>query len=160
MKETEEQLRLQAYLDGELATEERQQVESAILRDPNANALLSELKMTRAVLEGYEEGIKLPEGREFYWSKIERGIHAAERSAAAREGSRDAAWQIRWRKWLMPTGALAALAVAIWFAGTQTGFFESTVLHGESSLADAGAFTYRDFSTGTTLVWLSYPAEN
>ena len=30
----------------------------------------------------------------------------------------------------------------------------------ETALADAGAFTYRDYAAGTTLVWLSYPAEN
>jgi len=30
----------------------------------------------------------------------------------------------------------------------------------ETALTDTGAFTYRDYSAGTTLVWLSYPAEN
>ena len=30
----------------------------------------------------------------------------------------------------------------------------------ETALADAGAFTYRDYSAGATLVWLTYPAEN
>jgi hypothetical protein len=59
----------------------------------------------------------------------------------------------------MPAGAFAALAIAAWLTGTQTGFFGSNRSPGESSLADTGAFTYRDFSTGTTLVWLSYPAE-
>jgi hypothetical protein len=29
----------------------------------------------------------------------------------------------------------------------------------ETALADTGAFTYRDYVAGTTLVWLSYPAE-
>jgi hypothetical protein len=29
----------------------------------------------------------------------------------------------------------------------------------EFALADAGAFTYRDYSAGTTLVWFSYPAD-
>jgi anti-sigma factor RsiW len=158
MKEHEDELRLQAYLDGELSAEDRKQVESAILCDPEANALLAELKMTRDVLAGFEEGIKLPEEREFYWSKIETGIRRAEQPA--RGLNENSALQNWWRKWLMPAGALAALAIVAWFAGTQAGFFGSTVLHGESALADTGAFTYRDFSTGTTLVWLSYPAEN
>jgi len=30
----------------------------------------------------------------------------------------------------------------------------------ETTFADAGAFTYRDYASGTTLVWVSYPAEN
>jgi anti-sigma factor RsiW len=158
MKENEDQLRLQSYLDEELSAEERKQVEAAILRDPAAKALLGELRMTCTVLAGYEDGMKLPEGREFYWSKIERGIHAAEQPAPTR--NENTALQIWWRKWLMPTGALAALAITAWLAGTQAGYFGSAALHGESSLADSGAFTYRDFSTGTTLVWLSYPAEN
>jgi hypothetical protein len=29
----------------------------------------------------------------------------------------------------------------------------------ETALADSGAFTYRDYSAGATLVWLSYPAD-
>jgi len=154
----ENQLKLQAYLDGELAPDERQQVETAFLQDPEAKLLLAELKMTRSVLAGYEDEIKLPESREFYWSKVERGIHAAERTEPARNG--DAALRTWWRKWLMPAGAFAALVIAGWLAGTQTGFVGSTAPLGESSIDDTGAFTYRDFSTGTTLVWLSYPAEN
>ena len=158
MKENEKQLKLQAFLDEELAADERQRVESSFLQDPEATALLAELRMTRGVLAGYEEGIKLPESREFYWSKIERGIRAAEQPSPARSG--ETALRLWWRKWLMPAGAFAALAIAAWLAGTQTGFFGSTARRGESALDDTGAFTYRDFSTGTTLVWLSYPAEN
>ena len=30
----------------------------------------------------------------------------------------------------------------------------------ETALAEGGALTYRDDSAGTTLVWLSYPADN
>ena len=154
----EKELKLQAYLDKELAADEKQQLESSYLQDPKANALLAELRMVRSVLKGYEDQTKLPESREFYWSKVERGIRAAERAELT--GSRDTALRTWWRKWRMPTGALAALAMAGWLAGTQTGFFGSTAGPGESSLDDTGAFTYRDFSTGTTLVWLSYPAEN
>lgn len=158
MKANEKQLRLQAYLDEELPGDERQQVESELLQEPAAKGLLTELKMTRSVLAGYEEGRSLPESREFYWSKIERGIRTAEQPASARDGG--AALRVWWRKWLMPAGALAALAMTAWLTGTQTGLLGSAVFFGESSLEDAGAFTYRDFSTGTTLVWLSYPAEN
>ena len=154
----EKEIKLQAYLDKELAADERQQVESALLQDPEANALLAELRMIRGVLAGYQDQTKLPESREFYWSKVERGLRAAERAELS--GSRDTAVRTWWRKWLVPAGAFAALALAGWLAGTQTGFFGSTAPLGESSLDDTGAFTYRDFSTGTTLVWLSYPAEN
>ena len=56
----------------------------------------------------------------------------------------------------MPAGAIAALALAA-LVVTKSGS-EGTPL--EASLADPGAFTYRDDSARTTLVWLSYPAEN
>ena len=155
---SEKELKLQAYLDKELAADEKQQLESSYLQDPKANALLAELRMVQSVLKGYEDQTKLPESREFYWSKVERGIRAAERAELS--GSQNTALRTWWRKWLMPAGAFAALAIAGWLAGTQTGFFGSTAGLGESSLDDTAAFTYRDFSTGTTLVWLSYPAEN
>ena len=35
----------------------------------------------------------------------------------------------------------------------------SAVAEIETALADSGTFTYRDYSAGTTLVWLSYPAD-
>ena len=154
----EKELKLQAYLDKELAADEKQQLESSYLQDPKANALLAELRMVRSVLKGYEDQTKLPESREFYWSKVERGIRAAERAELS--PSQNTGLRTWWRKWLMPAGAFAALAIAGWLAGTQTGFFGSAAPLGESSLDDTGAFTYRDFSTSTTLVWLSYPAEN
>jgi hypothetical protein len=30
----------------------------------------------------------------------------------------------------------------------------------ETAMASSDAFTYRDYSTGVTLVWLPFPAEN
>jgi hypothetical protein len=36
---------------------------------------------------------------------------------------------------------------------------QSAATEVEFALADAGAFTYRDYSAGTTLVWFSYPAD-
>jgi anti-sigma factor RsiW len=158
MRDNENHLRVQSYLDGELTAEERLQVEESLSRDSGSKGLLAELSMTRQALAGHEAGIRLPESREFYWSKIERGIKAAERAETIPSG-RMASGGF-WRRWLMPAGALATLALAAWLAGTQAGFIHSAGQHGESALADSGAFTYRDYTTGTTLVWLTYPAEN
>ena len=30
----------------------------------------------------------------------------------------------------------------------------------ETAMTDSGAFTYRDYDAGTTLIWLSYPSDN
>lgn len=157
MNSIETQLKVQAYLDGELQGQELRQIEVLCSQDPEAKALLAELKMSRDLLAVGESVVQLPESRDFYWSKIQRGILAAQPADESDKaaGRRD----VWWRRWLMPAGALAALAIAAWLAGTQTGLVSAPGAHSESSLADTGAFTYRDFSAGTTLVWLSYPAE-
>jgi hypothetical protein len=53
----------------------------------------------------------------------------------------------------MPATAVALLA----FLAVLVPTTESRV---ETSLEDSGAFTYHNFTAGTTLVWLSYPAES
>ena len=108
---------------------------------------------TRQAMVGFEIGISLPESREFYWSKIEREILRQE--PAAPVAAAGAFWSA-WRKFLVPAGAVSALALA-----ALIGFFgSSNFSSAETAIADPGAFTYHDFSTRTTLVWFSYPAEN
>ncbi len=147
-------LKLQAYLDGELAEGERRDVEAWLARDAAAAALLTELRHTNAALAVFESEIKLPESREFYWSKIEREIRRQESPVAERKaGSLFAAW----RRFLVPAGAMAAVIAAGLLTVVQMGGQHSP--ESEMALVDTEAFTYRDFSGGTTLVWLSYPAE-
>ena len=68
------QLKLQAYLDGELPPQETEKVIHSLRTDPEALALHEELKLTKSLLQGNELEIKLGESREFYWSKICREI--------------------------------------------------------------------------------------
>jgi len=154
----EAQLKLQALLDRELPEAEAGEVAKWLEQDREAAALLTELRQTRAALTGFEEGIQLPESREFFWSKIEREIQRLEKPAAERV---PAPFFARWQRFLAPAGAVALLAIVGLVALRQNGL---PVLSGgaemETALADTGAFTYRDYSAGTTLVWLSYPAEN
>src|SRR5580765_8199514 len=72
------QLKLQAFLDGELADAEAREVASWIARDEEAKALHAELKNTRKAIKESEANVRLPETREFYWSKIEREIQRLE----------------------------------------------------------------------------------
>jgi anti-sigma factor RsiW len=154
----EAQWKIQAFLDGELPEAEAREMAKKLAQDRESAALLAELRQTRALLAGFEEGIQLPESREFFWSKIEREIQRLETPAPAPAGI---PWILRLRQLLVPAGAVALLAIAGFVATRQNG---SSVLPGgaetETALADTGAFTYRDYSAGTTLVWLSYPAEN
>ena len=68
------QLKLQAFLDGELPEDEAREVASLIARDEEARALHAELKNTRRAIKDSQPNVKLPESREFFWSKVERDI--------------------------------------------------------------------------------------
>ena len=147
----EGQLKLQAFLDGELSEAQAQEVSGWLVRDPEAAALLGELRNTRQAMVGQEMGIALPESREFFWSKVRREI---ERAPAPEAGSAFP-WASIVRRFLAPASALAVLGVALLLT-----FRPGDGLPAETALADPGAFTYHDYSAGTTLVWLSYPADN
>ena len=147
----EAQLKLQAFLDGELSESESREVANWLARDKEATALHAELRNTRKAMVGFEIGLELPESREFFWSKIQRRIEALEpqRSAPARTSF----WTLL-RHLVIPAAAVAALVLAALLVFRLPGHVPA-----EIALADAGALTYHDFSAGATLVWLTYPAD-
>lgn len=151
MIEYKKQLELQACLDGELPQSEAREISALVARDAEAAALFNELRQTRAAVAAGEPARSLPETREFYWSKISRQIAALEREEAAPPR---VSLLARLRNWLGVTAAVAAVALVA-FTALRPG---AGGLLMETSLRDAGAFTYHDYPSGTTLVWLSYPA--
>ena len=151
------QLKLQALLDGELPEAEASEVTQWLARDTEAAALRDELRNTQAALAGFEAGIQLPESREFFWSKVQREIERLETPVAKAAPTPLAALL---RRFLIPASAIAALLVAGVVLTRPIGPSGLTpAAEIETALADSGAFTYRDYSAGTTLVWLSYPAD-
>lgn len=157
MIEHEQQLKLQAYLDGELPEAQARALAEWLSREEEAMALAAELRQTTEALVGFEQGIRLPESRDFYWSKIQRQIQREE--ASTPEPVAVVSWAARLRRLLMPvTGlAVAALLLLVVTHENGPGLPENSA---ETALQDSGAFTYHDDSAGATLVWLSYPAEN
>jgi anti-sigma factor RsiW len=157
MMEHEKQLKLQAYLDRELDPADSRAIADWLEQDPEAQALLAELRQTSQALTGFEAGIQLPESREFYWSKIQREIQREQTPLS--KPAPVAAWTYRLRRVLMPLTGLAVAALMFLVVTRESG-----TAHGdagvETALQDSGAFTYHDDSVGATLVWLSYPAEN
>lgn len=151
------QLKLQAFFDGELPEAEAREITNWIASDPEAAALHKELKNTRQALSGFEAGIKVPESREFYWSKIRREIEKQERTETPVEEKAQSGWLLRF---LFPAGAFAVVAITAMLAAKNFGLFSpgapavSPTM--ETVLEDSGAFTYRDNEEGITLVWLSY----
>jgi anti-sigma factor RsiW len=151
------QLRLQAFLDGELPEAEASKVARWVAGDHDAAALLEELRNTRKALEGFEAEIQLPESREFFWSKLERDIQRLE---TGKPRFALVPFFALMRRFLVPASALALVFVLAVVLTRPTGPSGRTAAAEiETALADSGAFTYRDYSAGTTLVWLSYPAD-
>src|SRR4051812_1303740 len=105
----EQQLKLQAFLDGELSEAEARDVAALVARDADAAALMTELRNTRQVLANFEPDRKLPESREFFWSKIEREIERLEPAPPAVE--RVSLFTLLRRRFLIPAGAFAALVI-------------------------------------------------
>ena len=151
------QLKLQAWLDGELPQSEAAEVAQWVAQDREAAALAEELRMTRGALAGFEAEVRLPESREFFWSKVEREIERLEQPGTS---STRESWLVRVRRFLVPASAVAAVLTAglmlTQWAGPPGGTATAAT---ETTLADSGAFTYRDYSAGATLVWLAYPAD-
>ena len=154
----EQQLKLQAFLDGELPEREAREILSWTQRDREATALLAELRNTRQAMVKSEPHFSVPETREFYWSKIAREIQRLDpQEVAVLKASIFAAW----RRFLLPASTVAALAIAGWFAHFNSPKpavgdlvdADSPVV--ETTLANADATTYRDAGEGTTLVWFS-----
>jgi anti-sigma factor RsiW len=156
MIEYQDQLKLQSYLDGELSEAESRQIAERQAQDSEAAALLTELRQTGEALAGFEQDLKLPESREFYWSKISREIQRQE--AAAPQPVERLPWSVRFRRFLMPATGLALATLLAVVVSKESGSGSDS--SAETALEDSGAFTYHDYTAGATLVWLSYPADN
>jgi anti-sigma factor RsiW len=140
----ESELKLQAWLDGELSAPEAQRISREIAGDAAAGRLVAELQAIKNALAGGETAVTVPETREFYWSKIERQI---QRQAPARR-------QAAWLHWLSPVSGLAALACMAWLAAGPftTPSFDDISSTGEGT---EEAVTFHDQAAGITVVWLS-----
>ena len=111
MMEYNQQLKLQAYLDGELPEAEAREVANWLARDREAVALLTELRNTRQALAGFEAGFRVPESEDFYWSKIRREIERLEPVEAPVRPA--IPWFKRLRGLLIPAAAAAVLAALV-----------------------------------------------
>jgi len=152
------QIKIQAFLDGELGEADTLDIAALIAADREAAALHKELKQTRQALLVGGEGVSVPETRDFYWSKIRREIEELE---PARPVQADVSLWHQVARWLKPFGAVAAAAIVGILAWQQMGEGNAGGAIVTAQIdPDAGAITFRDSSTGTTFVWFNYPAEN
>ncbi len=141
------ELKLQALLDGALDAREVRDIESLLARDAQSAALMQELKWMKTAIAGNETEMKLPETREFYWSKIERGITTEAVKAAATPTER--AW---WFKFLYPaTGLIAMVAVMFAISGGRATDGADT----ESVPEDVNAISFRSETEALSVVYVA-----
>lgn len=153
------QLKVQAYLDNELSPSEARKISDWITSDPEARNLYTELKQTREIVAANEPVAKLDDSRDFYWSKIERAIAAAERETPA---STARSW---WLRLLAPAAGVAALFALLLSVVDRGGqppvtFAPSmasanSALHEFEAAPDVSTITFRSEAEGVTVVWLS-----
>ncbi len=148
-------LKIQAYLDGELSSNERQEVETLLARDPELQALKAELSFVTRAFKDSDPVMQVPASREFYFSQIERRIAAAEsapKTLSVEAGSRFAGWL---RQALLPLSGVAAACLMLVLSLREgplpaLSFHEET----ESPLDETAAVTFRSESEKVTIVWV------
>jgi anti-sigma factor RsiW len=147
-----QELKLQAYLDGELSGREAKRVETLIETDASARSLFTELRQTSAALKGNEPEVRLPETREFYWSKIEREIA---RLDVAPTEIRVPAWLMWVRRHLAAVSGVSVAAALVMFAALQMNWVSQDLFEEiDNPLEDSGAFSFRSESQKMTVVWI------
>jgi hypothetical protein len=147
-------IKLQAYLDGELTGREAQEAAALIESDAEARALSGELQQTRTLLKANEPELRLPESREFFWSKIEREIERVDTVPA----ERTPAWVLFLRRHLAAVGGVTVAAALVMFALFQVNVISPDLLEEiDNPLDDVGTFSFRSESQQMTLVWISNP---
>lgn len=161
MKNTEQLLDLQAYVDGELSDERRRQVEAALPSDLDARELVAGLRQLSTLLRENEPKVGVPASREFYWSQIQREIQRqaqdGARASAKPEHSRspvspEASTALGWLRWLIPALGVAAVAVVVSTRSLPREMALAT--GGDVTLVDATSTVFRSESDGVTVHWI------
>jgi anti-sigma factor RsiW len=149
-----QELKLQAYLDGELSGREARDVAEWLSSDSDAKLLFAELQNTKTALKENELPIKLPETREFFWSKIQREIERQE-PRPERPAVSVPVWA--WlRRYVAPisVGIAAVAALLITIDRSPVGPAGSQLGEVESMLEDMGVYTFRSQADEMTVVWV------
>ena len=146
MKNTEQLLDLQAYVDGELSEERRRQIEATLPADLDAQELVAGLRQLGTLIRAHEPVVTVPAAREFYWSQIRRQIEAEQPKAPAASAA------LGWLRWLIPAMGVAAVAVVV---STQQTPREITLAGGgDVTVVDVSSTVFRSESDGVTVHWI------
>ena len=152
----EQQLKLMAWVDGELPDTEARQMAEYVQAEKAAQALTDELRMCKSMLAGNEPSPTLAESREFYWSKIQREIERQEK-IAPQPGQ--FSWLASWRRVLAPVSGLALIAFVSVFSFNllRTPTLEDTMkelVEVENLSEDIGTISYKSQSENMFVVYV------
>ena len=106
----EDKLKIQAWLDGELAPQESARIADLIDNDLEAKELSEDLRAMQKALEVGEKTAVLEDSREFYWSQVERQIEAEEPITENAQPELVSGSPGNALRWLIPVGSLAAIS--------------------------------------------------
>jgi anti-sigma factor RsiW len=149
----EVQLKIQAWVDGELSGWQARNVAKLVERDAEAKALETELRQTKTALTGNEASVALPELREFYWNKIRLQIEREE-AAGQKRVSPAPSWDplAIFRRMGLPLAGVAVAAAVALLTLTQ---FSAPLYEEVTTTSDEmTALTFHDQSAGMTVIWL------
>jgi len=150
----DQELKIQALLDGELAEGEAREIQQLLASDQEAQALFAELKTTKSYLAANEPEMALPETREFFWSKIQREIDRPVPAQAAR-----APFWLVWHRYFATFAGVAAVAMLVVFSMK---FYDVSLMEGPSGhLAEienlsehASSLSFRSQKENMFVVWV------
>jgi hypothetical protein len=152
----EQQLKLQAWVDGELPDSEGQRLTEVVASDEAARALVGELRIAKSILAGNEPEARLSDSREFYWSKIARAIERADKVEAQVPR---VSWALAWRRLLAPLSgvALVAFLTVVSLNLFQRGEIDdgrNYLVEVENLSEDIGSISYKSQSENMFVVYL------
>ena len=149
----ESKLKLQAHLDNELSGGELRKVAAWLDQDAEARALYTQLRDVKAIVQGNELEVHLPESRDFYWSKIERSIRQAPVQQAPQRFLSGYPWWVRVFAPALGVAMLLVAAVSLVKLGTAPTTL--SYLHEiETPLEDTSAISFHSQAAGMTVVWV------
>lgn len=145
------ELKLQAYVDGELSGDDARDIEKRLAEDSESRLLVNNLQGLRGILKANQPEVPLPVAGTFFWSQIERQIAARPSHSIHHILNR------LWLRWLFPAGLTALLAIGfLQFSNNNAGRMMADEI--ETSLEDATFISFRSQSDGFSVVWVDTQA--
>lgn len=145
----ETKIKLQAFLDGELSGRDAAEISELLNQDAEAKSFYAELQFVKNALRENEPELKLPESREFFWSKIQREIERDETTARPAFSW----WKPAYVRFAAGFAALCALLMISFMAfdnGQSTKLVPEVVGDG----GEMGVITYHSDVERMTVVYL------